>query len=178
MKQFLKVIRFTILILVFSLQFSNSCLAIEEMELKRPSWTNNPENVLLKGNVKATVEKIAPLTGIGVIGLRFIHQAGYPSYVEEVYSNSPASRADIRPKDLIFAIDGVRTDYLSSDNVYQLLTGEPGTKVKIFITRGESMFNVEVAREDLANLPTEVQNRYLSGPIAVPVNIKDLIPYN
>ena len=39
------------------------------------------------------------------------------------------------------------------------------------------MFNLEILREDLANLSPEVQNRYLSGPIVVPFNIEDLTPY-
>ena len=172
-----KYITLFLLIVISFLELNLTALAIDELDIKPPPW-NSEKKTILKGNVQEDVSKAKPLTGIGVIGLRFIHQAGFSSYVEQVYANSPASRAGLRPKDLIFAIDGVRTDYLNSDSVYNLLSGEPGTKVKIFITRGESMFNVEVAREDLANLPTEVQNRYLSGPIAVPVNIKDLIPYN
>ena len=59
-----------------------------------------------------------------------------------------------------------------------MLSGEPGTKVKIFITRGQTMFNVELIREDLANFSPDVHNRYLSGPIAVPVNPRDFLPYH
>ena len=169
---------FIVLIIISVLKFNLQAIAIDELELKLPPWMDNQESIKLKGNIKEDVSKAKPLTGIGVIGLRFIHQAGYSSYVEQVYPNSPASRAGIQPKDLIFAIDGVRTDYLNSDSVYQLLSGEPGTKVKIFITRGQSMFNVELVREDLANFSPDVQNRYLSGPIAVPVNPKDYFPYH
>ena len=156
----------------------NKAAAIEEAKLKLPSWLNTQEQVTLKGNVSEDITKIKPLTGIGVIGLRFIHQSGYPSYIEQVYSNSPASRAGIKTKDLIFAIDGIRTDYLNSDSVYEMLSGTPGSKVKIFITRGDAMFNVELIREDLANFPSQVQNRYLSGPISVPFNPKDFFPYH
>ena len=163
---------------VFTFGFNTQAKAIDEMELKTPPWLNESKKVLLKGNVSEEINKVKPLTGIGVIGLRFIHQPGYPSYIEQVYPGSPASQAGIMPKDLIFAIDGVRTDYLDSDSVFEMLSGEPGTKVKIFITRGQSMFNVELLREDLANFPSEVQNRYLSGPIAVPVNPRDFIPYH
>ena len=148
--------------------------AIEGQELKSTSQ----RGVTLKGTIKEDVSNSKQLTGIGVIGIRFIHQSGFPSYIEQIYPNSPASRAGLRPKDLIFAIDEVRTDHLNSDSVYQLLAGDPGTKVKVFITRGQSMFNVEIVREDLANLSPDVQNRYLSGPIAVPVSPRDLIPYH
>ena len=155
-----------------------SAIAIQEQELKFAPWTDSTKDVTLKGIVKEDVNEEKQLTGIGVIGIRFIHQSGFPSYIEQIYSNSPASRSGLRPKDLIFAIDGIRTDHLNSDSVYQLLAGDPGTKVKIFITRGQSMFNVELVREDLANLSPEVQNRYLSGPIAVPFNTKDYLPYH
>jgi C-terminal processing protease CtpA/Prc len=132
---------------------------------------------ILKGNVQEQVKQEIPKTGIGVIGLRFIHQSGFPSFIEQVYSNSPASRAGIRSKDLIFAIDGVRTDKLNSDGVYQLLAGPPGSTVRVFVTRGQSMFNVEMLREDLANFPAEIQNRYLAGPIIMPVG-NDYSPYH
>lgn len=152
--------------------------AIDEVELKTPPWAKESGNIQLKGNVREDIARVKPQTGIGIIGLKFIHQTGYPSYVEEVYPNSPASRAGLRKKDLIFAIDGVRTNYLNSDSVYGLLSGEPGTKVRIFITRGSAMFNVELTREDLAGFPPDIQNRYLSGPITVPINIKDFLQYH
>lgn len=160
------------------LSIHSPAFALEELDLKLPPWAKKEEQVILKGNVNETVEKVKPLTGIGVIGLRFIHQSGYSSFIEQVYQNSPASKAGIQPRDLIFAIDGVRTDYLSSDHVYQLLTGDPGTKVKVFITRNQTMFNVELIREDLANFSPDIQNRYLSGPIVVPVNPKDFLKYH
>ncbi len=164
------------IILCAGLNFS--ARAIEEQELKSIPWYNNPKDITLKGTIKEDVSDAKQLTGIGVIGIRFIHQSGFPSYIEQIYPNSPASRSGLSPKDLIFAIDGVRTDHLSSDSVYQLLAGDPGTKVKIFITRGQSMFNLELVREDLANLSPDIQNRYLSGPIAVPLNSKGFIPYH
>ena len=167
-----------LLLILISFDFSNKVLAVEELELKMPPWVKESPNLKLKGNIREDISQIKPQTGIGVIGVRFIHQSGYSSYIEQVYPNSPASRAGLRPKDLIFAIDGVRTDYLNSGSVYEMLSGEPGTKVKIFITRGQSMFNVELFREDLANLSPDVQNRYLSGPIAVPINPRDYLPYH
>ena len=144
---------------------------IEESNLKLSSSINKNknENIILKGNVKKT--------DIGVIGLRLVHQKGYPLYVEEVYPDSPASRIGIRTKDLIFVIDGIRTDYLSFDYVHKLLTGEPGTKTQLFIARNQTiLFNVELIREDLANCSPEIQNRYLSETILIPINITHLIP--
>ncbi len=165
-------------ILVSLIVLNTQAIAYQEIEPKIAPWIKAPEKIILKGTVREDISKIKPQTGIGVIGLRFIHQSGYSTYIEQVYQNSPAGRAGIRPKDLIFAIDGVRTDYLTSDGVFDMLSGEPGTKVKVFITRGQSMFNVELSREDLANFSPEIQNRYLSGPIAVPFNPKELFPYH
>ena len=178
MKKFIQsfcILQFMIISLT---SFCSSANAVEEQELKSAPWTDSPKDITLKGTIKEDVSQAKLLTGIGVIGIRFIHQSGFPSYIEQIYSNSPASRAGLRSKDLIFAIDGIRTDRLNSEGVYQLLAGDPGTKVKVFITRSQSMFNVEIVREDLANLSSDVQNRYLSGPIAVPVSPKDLIPYH
>ena len=178
MKKFIWTFCILQFMIISCLGFDFSANAFEEQELKLVLGADSSKNVILKGTIKEDVSNAKQLTGIGVIGIRFIHQSGFPSYIEQIYPNSPASRAGLRTKDLIFAIDGVRTDHLNSDSVYQLLAGDPGTKVKIFITRGQSMFNVELQREDLANLSPEVQNRYLSGPIAVPVSPRDLIPYH
>ena len=164
-------------VLISFLFTTNTAFAFNEMELKKPAWLDESPKTILRGNVSESISEATPQTGIGVIGLRFIHQSGYPTYIEEVYPNSPALKSGIKEKDLIFAIDGVRTDKLSPDSVYQLLSGEPGTKVRVFITRGESMFNVELVREDLANFSNSIQNRYLSGPIAVPFDMKELLPY-
>ena len=164
-----------VMIIVLS---SCSCLPVhsfENQKLKIPAWKE--KNVILRGNITEDINEANQLTGIGVVGIRFIHQSGYPSYVQEVYPNSPAKKAGLNEKDLIFAINGVRTDKLNSEGVYQLLSGKPGSKVKIFITRGKSMFNLEITRTDLANLSPSTQNRYLSGPVTVPFSVKDLIPY-
>lgn len=169
------------LILLSSLSMNLQAFAMDEQKLISPPWQKQDQSyqqkTILKGNIQEEIKQVRPLTGIGVIGLRFIHQNGYPSYIEQIYPNSPASKAGLKPSDLIFAIDGVRTDKLSSDSVYQLLAGSPGSRVKIFITRGQSMFNVEMLREDLANFPSEVQNNYLSGPVVVPIK-GDFFPYH
>lgn len=172
LKIYISLLFFTITTLFFSF----SATAIEELELKAPPQQAQKE-VTLKGNVSEDISKARPLTGIGVIGLRFIHQSGFPSYVEQVYPNSPASRAGIQVKDLIYTIDGIKTEKLKSDAVFEVLSGTPGSTVKISILRGRNMFNVELIREDLANLSSEIQNRYLSGPIIVPFKSADFNPY-
>ena len=113
-----KIFRLTLtLIIIALLLVPLKAFSIEGQELKTPPWMENSDSITLKGNIKEEVDQIKPLTGIGVIGIRFIHQTGYSSYIDQVYPNSPAARGGLKPKDLIFAIDGVRTDRLNSDGV-------------------------------------------------------------
>lgn len=134
------------------------------------------EKTILKGNVIETIQQ--PETGIGVIGLRFIHQTGFPTYIEEVYPDSPAAKEGITKKDLIVAVDGVSTTNLNPDSVYQLLSGKPGTSVKVTIQRGSSTLTFNLVREDLAKFSGHIQQRYLTGPIAVPFDFKELFPFD
>ena len=154
--------KFIIFLIVFLL-YSPASLAMQEED-------NTPK-------LKGEVSKNNPSTGTGVVGLRFVHKTDYPSIVEEVYPNSPASRAGIIKKDLILAINGIKTSSLTSNNVYELFSGTPGTSVEIFIKRRGDAFAINLVREDLADLPSTVQNRYLAGPVYIPFNIKDLSNY-
>src|SRR3989338_7701426 len=100
-----KVYLFCVVIL-FSFFFTTSLVfAFDELELKKPIWLGESPKTILRGNVSENISKAIPQTGIGVIGLRFIHQSGYPTYIEEVYPNSPAQKGGLKDKDLIFAID-------------------------------------------------------------------------
>jgi len=157
------------LISIFSICFfltTNNAFAYQEQENQK---------TLLKGVISEDYSK--PSTGIGVIGLRFIHQTGYPTYIKEVYPNSPATRTGLKENDLIFSADGIKTDNLTPEGIYQLLSGTPGTPITLVISRGTNMFSVELIREDLANFSDTVQNRYLSGPISVPFDIRKLFAF-
>ena len=162
-----------IIFLIFFLLYSPASLAMQELDMKIPQWAEADDIPTLKGEIS----KNNPYTGIGVVGLKFIHETGYPSIVEEVYPNSPASRAGIIKKDLIFAINGIKTSSLISDDVYKLFSGNPGSSVEISIKRRGETFVIDLVREDLANLSSDVQYRYLAGPVSVPFNIKDLSNY-
>lgn len=160
------IIKLAAILLVFQLGFSSYAIAFSD---------GNNSRTILKGTIREDVKNYS--TGIGVIGLRFIHQLGYPTYIEEVYPNSPAKRAGLIKNDLIISIDGMRTDTLNSDSVYQLLSGNPGSKVKISFARNESIFDVELTREDLATLSPEIQNKYLIGPISIPFDIRKVLDF-
>lgn len=157
------------LILFFS---TNICSAIEGFGDPNQA----PSKTVLKGGINESVQT-QNLTGIGVVGLKYVHRKGYPSYIEEIYPSSPAENAGIRRSDFIYSIDGVKTINLGSEQVHNLLSGPPGTTVKLGIKRGPSIYTVNVSRVDLATLSSYVQNEYLSGPIAVPFDLKEIFGY-
>ncbi|MBI1858951.1 MAG: PDZ domain-containing protein [Candidatus Melainabacteria bacterium] len=158
------------------LLFSNlKSLAVDELELKAPSWAELKTKTILKGNISES----NPMTGIGVIGLRFIHKTGYPTFIEEVYPNSPAEHAGIQRGNLIVTINGIKTNTLNPDAVYELLSGAPGSRVQVQISQEDNtLFTVTLIREDLANFSDHIQKRYLTGPIAVPFDFKDIFPFH
>ena len=141
------------------------------------SLAKEENEALLKGNISTDIAEQYPVTNIGVVGLRYVHQIGFSSLIEEVYENSPSSRAGIQRGDLIYAIDGLRTDKLSSDGVFELISGSPGTKVKMLLIRGRTKLELELTREDIARFPENIQARYLAGPIQIPFNGSDFGGY-
>lgn len=172
MKVFKKYFYIATATLIFSFLLSNNSFAIDELELNRPEWAK-PAKTVLKGGVNAVQEK--PLTGIGVVGLRYIHRPGHASFIEQVYPGSPSHNAGIRVSDKIFKINNIKTKHLTSNQVYSYLSGAPGSYVELTIQRGGQYFKVNLKRIDLANLSNDVQNRYLSGPVAVPHDVSKRI---
>jgi len=73
----------------------------------------------------------AAFTGIGVVLLA--RDGRY--YIREVFPNSPAARAGIRPFDRIVAVNGQSTSGRDSDEVSGLIRGPAGTTVVVSIER-------------------------------------------
>ena len=62
----------------------------------------------------------------------------------------PAQKAGLKPKDLIVAIDGQSTSGMSVDLAVSKIRGNPGTQVRLFITRGSAIpFEVTITRETI-----------------------------
>jgi serine protease Do len=71
-----------------------------------------------------------------------------PPYVEELVPNSPASKAGLRPDDLIVYVDGQQVVSIKEYNDL-LASYEPGAEVKVEVRRGDRITTVPLKLEDL-----------------------------
>jgi carboxyl-terminal processing protease len=71
----------------------------------------------------------------GGIGVSLGENKNGQTYVIEVYPDTPAARAGIKPGDIFHSIDGTTQPKWSQDMVVKLVRGEVGTKVKLTMTR-------------------------------------------
>jgi carboxyl-terminal processing protease len=60
---------------------------------------------------------------------------------------SPASRAGVKPKDVIVSIDGKSTKGMSTEDAVKLIRGQAGTKVVITLRRNGQLFETPLTRE-------------------------------
>ncbi len=105
------------------------------------------ENALTSG-VKFNV-------GIGVVSLPTAHGV----LIRQIFPNSPAAQADLRPRDRIVAVDGVTT------NVSNIIAGPEGTQVRLSVIRpGEDVREVLLTRQPVEGRITPVAQR-LDGDI-------------
>lgn len=68
-------------------------------------------------------------------GLRVAHEGGQ-AVVTGIYENSPASRAGIRVRDRVLAVDGHPVADLGGRAIGRILAGEDGTSVKVRVQTG------------------------------------------
>jgi carboxyl-terminal processing protease len=92
-------------------------------------------------------ESQADLSGkFGGLGIQISTQNGIPKVISPI-DDTPAARAGLAPGDLIVAVDGKSTHGIELTKVVRILRGEPGTSVKLTISRGETPpFDVAITR--------------------------------
>jgi carboxyl-terminal processing protease len=75
-------------------------------------------------------------SGVGVRVTRM--QEDDPPYVREVFPNSPAAAAGVRPGDQIQAVDGTSTAGRSLTDIVGTIRGAQGSRVTLSVLRGQS----------------------------------------
>ena len=70
--------------------------------------------------------------------------------ISEVYKGFPSDRAGLKAGDLITGVDGVSVKGLASDKVSDKLKGNPGTDIKVTISRNGREIDFMMKREKIA----------------------------
>jgi carboxyl-terminal processing protease len=83
-------------------------------------------------------------TGVGIRVTRPVETD--PPYVTEVFRDSPASSAGVKPGDQITAVDGKATTGLSLTEVVTSIRGAQGSKVVLSMARGGQPVDIQIAR--------------------------------
>lgn len=111
----------------------------------------DPDSAYLDVKQVGAYEKNDPLAG-GQTGIELTRQ--YYLRVIAARDGSPAARAGLQPGDYIRAIDGQSTRDTSVFEGTRLLRGQPGTKVRLTVLRGNAAdpHDVELTREELPAL--------------------------
>jgi carboxyl-terminal processing protease len=109
----------------------------------------DPDSAYLDAAQAKAYEKSEP-AGSGRIGLELTRQ--YYLRVVAARDGSPAAKAGLRPGDYVRAIDGQSTRDVSVYEGMRLLSGKPGTKVKLTVLRGNAAepHDVDLVREEPA----------------------------
>jgi carboxyl-terminal processing protease len=90
-------------------------------------------------------------TGIGV----YIQQRDNKLFVESIFEDSPAAKADVRAGDEIIAVDGKRVAGQSVDDVAEWMKGETGSAVELTLKREGKEHTVSLTREVLQVSPVD-----------------------
>ena len=67
--------------------------------------------------------------------------------ISMVYKESGAEAAGIKPKDILWSVDGNTADSYTTDELLEMIRGEIGTTVKIGVKRGDSLLEFDVERK-------------------------------
>jgi carboxyl-terminal processing protease len=105
--------------------------------------------------VQEQVQRLSGTTrfgGIGVLLRRLTDKSQNQFTIVEVFQNSPAEKAGVRPGDLIVAVDGSELNGLGIEQVVGMVRGAEGTPTRLTIQRTgvENPFVVELTRAQVA----------------------------
>lgn len=90
----------------------------------------------------------------GIVG--FYNERAERMLIYRVTPGSPAEKAGVKLGDAIIDVDGEFIGHLSPQQLEERLDGEPGTQVKLALSRGGQLLRFEVERAVLVNKPKTV----------------------
>jgi C-terminal processing protease CtpA/Prc len=82
---------------------------------------------------------------MGILGLKFEMMSNSFPKVKLVFPDTPAAKV-LKPADEITAVDGVSTEGLSKEEIFDLIVGEPNTKVAITVRRSDEYITHTLVR--------------------------------
>lgn len=108
-----------------------------------------------EGTIQSTADAA---DNIGIVGLKFRIDQNKQPQIMQVFSGTPAAKADLQKGDEILAIDGIPATGLDMQEVQSIIIGEPNTVVNIIIRRGT------VTLKEKALIRTALKNYEKSNP--------------
>ncbi|MGH9638209.1 MAG: PDZ domain-containing protein, partial [Candidatus Angelobacter sp.] len=80
-----------------------------------------------------------------------VRRKNFPTVIT-VFSGTNAIAAGIRPGDKIMAVNNVSMYGVSHQDVWNHLTGKPGSQVHLSLARGDSQYETDVIRTDIMHI--------------------------
>lgn len=118
----------------------------------------------LKSGASNGILQSQATSGFGIIGVKFILANGNPPVINRVFTGTPADKVGMHPTDVIVAVDGVPTQGLSKEEVYDLIIGSPGTPVNVSIMSHGDFRVVTCVRMDINDITDPLVRRdYLTS---------------
>ncbi|MBK8190174.1 MAG: PDZ domain-containing protein [Vampirovibrionales bacterium] len=123
---------------------------------------------VLQGSVETSIvtpgeQKTAAQPSHGIVGLDMvIRPASFP-LVHDVFANTPAWQAGIRPGDQLLAVNGESVYGRSSWEVDQRISDVPGEWVSLTVQRQSAVRNVRLRVASLQTMPAIIRAQFLTS---------------
>jgi hypothetical protein len=92
-------------------------------------------------------------TDVGILGIKFEITEDHLPHIAAVLSGTPADK-DLGVGDTILAVDGVKTQNLTKENIRDMVIGKPNTQITLTLKRSEVTFNKTLTRIRAQDLET------------------------